>query len=403
MKRIKVQFPNEKDEQLSGILYMPASRKPHNYAIFAHCFTCSKNLNAVRDIARGLNTQGFGVLTFDFTGLGQSEGTFSETNLSSNTQDLLQAANFLKQNYNSPSLLIGHSFGGAAVLHAAFKLSDISAVATIAAPHDPDHIKHLFDDQLEQIKTDGTAWVEIAGRPFQIQGQFLQYINAIEVDQRLHLLKKPLLVLHSPQDKIVEIENAKLIYESAHHPKSFISLDGADHLLSDPKDAIYAGKVIASWAERYLDSQVDDQIETDHDVVVELNQEDTYTAEIQAGPHRLISDEPQFVGGSELGPTPYEYVAAGLGSCTAMTIFMYARRKNWELESVRVHLIHDKKHIEDSKNEGKIDVFQREIEIIGKLSDEQRERLLQIANKCPVHKTLESSSKIITSLRSLDF
>jgi putative redox protein len=403
MKRIKVQFPNEKDEQLSGILYMPASRQPHNYAIFAHCFTCSKNLNAVRDIARGLNTQGFGVLTFDFTGLGQSEGTFSETNLSSNTQDLLHAANFLKQNYNSPSLLIGHSFGGAAVLHAAFKLSDISAVATIAAPHDPDHIKHLFDDQLEQIKTDGTAWVEIAGRPFQIQDQFLQDINAIEVDQRLHLLKKPLLVLHSPQDKIVEIENAKLIYESAHHPKSFISLDGADHLLSDPKDAIYAGMVIASWAERYLDSQVDDQIETDHDVVVELNQEDTYTAEIQAGPHRLISDEPQSVGGSELGPTPYEYVAAGLGSCTAMTLFMYARRKNWELESVRVHLIHDKKHIEDSKNEGKIDIFQREIEIIGKLSDEQRERLLQIANKCPVHKTLESSSKIITSLRSLDF
>ena len=403
MKRIKVQFPNEKDEQLSGILFMPASRKPHNYAIFVHCFTCSKNLNAVRDIARGLNTQGFGVLTFDFTGLGKSEGTFSENNLSSNTQDLLQAANFLKQNYNSPSLLIGHSFGGAAVLHAAFKLSDISAVATIAAPHDPEHIKHLFDDQLEQIKTNGTAWVEIAGRPFQIQDQFLQDINAIEVDQRLHLLKKPLLVLHSPQDKIVEIENAKLIYESAQHPKSFISLVGADHLLSDPKDAIYAGKVIASWAERYLDSQVDDQIETDHDVVVELNQEDTYTAEIQAGPHRLISDEPQSLGGSELGPTPYEYVAAGLGSCTAMTLFMYARRKNWELESVRVHLIHDKKHIEDSKNEGKIDVFQREIEIIGKLSDEQRERLLQIANKCPVHKTLESSSKIITSLRSLDF
>jgi len=402
MKTIRLQFPNAIGEMLSAKLEMPVDKKPIAFALFAHCFTCSKNLMAVTHISRGLTAKGIAVLRFDFTGLGESEGDFADTNFSSNVDDLVVAAEYLKSEYEAPKLLVGHSLGGAAVLIAASKLPYIEAVATVGAPADPPHIKHLFTSSLEEISTSGKADVSLSGRPFTIKKQFIDDLDHYEQSQSIKNLEKPLLILHSPQDEIVDITNAEKIYKTAMHPKSYISLDGADHLLTDKADAQYVGEVIASWAKRYIQYETDLDLTTDRQVVVRNEKENGLLTEVLANGHYLITDEPTDVGGTDLGGTPYDLLVASLGACTAMTIRMYANHKGIDLHEVKVHLSREKRHAADAANldeKSKVEFIDREIELTGNLTEEQRKRMLEIADKCPVHRTLTKGLQVNTLLK----
>lgn len=403
MKRLKAAFTNKEGQALSAKLELPANGQPHNYAVFAHCFTCSKNLNAIRNVVNNMTEAGFGVLSFDFTGLGDSQGDFADTNFSSNVDDIVAAADFLKENYQAPSLLIGHSLGGAAVLFAADKIKSVRAVATIGAPSNPEHVQHLIASDIESIEKNGVAEVNIGGRSFTIKKQFVDDLKKHTLAALLKSMRKSLLILHSPQDTTVGIENAAAIYTAAHHPKSFISLDGADHLMSNKLDSLYAGKMIASWAERYLHIGETDKLLTDAQTVVSIKDKtNKFLTQIQSGKHSLLADEPADVGGEDLGPSPYQLLTSALGACTAMTMRMYADRKGWEINEIKVHLNHEKKHSEDcadcEKPTSKIDHFERIIEIDSQLDETQRQRLLEIANKCPVHRTLEGEVKVETKL-----
>ena len=402
MSTIKLSFKNRDGVELSAKLELPNDQKAHSYAIFAHCFTCSKNFSAVRNIAKCLNDAGIAVLRFDFTGLGESDGDFAESNFSSNVDDIIDAAKFLKQEYQSPSLLIGHSLGGAAVIYAASKLDSVKAYATIGAPASPEHIKHLFDSELKEIEEKGEAVINLAGQKIKIKKQFIDDVSSQNLKAVLSEMRKPILVIHSPQDTIVGIENAKEIYLNAFHPKSFISIDKADHLLSKKEDSKYVGELIAGWAKRYLNIPEKEVLKSQHEVAVSIGNAG-FTTTVLAGKHYLTADEPESVGGNDFGPSPYEYVSSGLGACTAMTLRMYADRKKWDLQKVVVHINHGKDYPsnidEIEKTTKKIDVFEREIELYGDLDDAQKQRLLEIADKCPVHRTLHASSEIKTSLK----
>lgn len=399
MKSIKVQFKNKNGESLAARLELPLDAQPHNYAIFAHCFTCTKNLTAVRNISRALTQEGIAVLRFDFTGLGESEGDFADTNFSSNVEDLVAACDFLKNEYQAPSILVGHSLGGAAVLVAKQYVPEVKAIVTIGAPYDPSHVSHLLEEAIEEIKAKGKATVRLAGRPFTIKKQFLDDIEKIHSFGLIKNLGAALLVMHSPQDDTVGIDNATHIYKAAQHPRSFISLDGADHLLTQKEDSTYVGNTIAAWVRRYVDIPEAASLSTDHQVVTRTGEEG-YTTEIVAGKHHLLGDEPSSVGGNDLGPTPYDFLAIALGTCTGMTLRMYANRKGWDLKEAKVHLQHSKIHANDCQDcetkEGKIDYIQRVIELEGNLDEEQRKRLLEIADRCPVHRTLHSEVKVET-------
>ncbi|MHA7057699.1 bifunctional alpha/beta hydrolase/OsmC family protein [Aquimarina sp. M1] len=404
MSLSKISFTNAEGQTLSGRLELPADQYPHNFALFAHCFTCNKNLGAVRNISRALTSQGFGVLRFDFTGLGESEGDFADTNFSGNVEDLIAAADFLETEHQAPSLLIGHSLGGAAAIFAAAKINSIKAVATIGAPSDPTHVQHLLRSRLEEIQANGKAVVNLSGRDFTIKKQFLEDLETKSLFTVAKNLDKALLVLHSPQDTTVGIKNAEEIYHAARHPKSFVTLDGADHLLMRKEDSIYAGKVIAGWSSRYVDIPEEPTLKSQHHVVASLGDEEGYTTQMKVGNHYMVSDEPESVGGNDFGPSPYELVSAGLSACTAMTIKMYMARKNWDLQNVEVHTSYDKKHMEDCENcedpAAKIDTFERAIKLEGNLDEKQIQRILQIADKCPVHKTLHSETQVLTKLIS---
>lgn len=401
MKIEKIEFTNNEGKSLSARLELPVNERPLAYAIFAHCFTCSKDLQAVINISRALTQKGIAVLRFDFTGLGESEGDFSDTNFSSNISDLASAYTFLKDQYLAPQLIIGHSLGGAAVLASVQEMPEIKGVVTIGAPSTPGHVTHLFDESIEEIDKLGEAKVKIGGRPFRIKKQFIQDINQTTQSKKIATLNRALLVLHSPQDTIVGIENAREIYEQAHHPKSYISLDGADHLLSRKNDSEYVGNIISSWASRYLKFADATPLTAKKQVTVRTS-ENGFLTEVKTGHHFLISDEPTSVGGTDLGPSPYDLLVAALGTCTSMTLRMYADRKKIDLKEIQVHLQHSKEHNKDcndvdNKN-SKIDHIDREIELIGNLTDEERNRLLEIADKCPVHRTLHSEVVIKTTL-----
>ena len=401
MKSQSITFPNGRGQQLAAHLDVPAGRHPHAFAVFAHCFTCGSSLTASRNICRALNLNGVAVLRFDFTGLGRSEGDFIDTNFTTNISDLVAAGEWLERTYRAPELLIGHSLGGAAVLCAATKLPSVKAVATIGAPFAPDHVSSHFAEDLATIAAEGHATVDIGGRPFRIAKQFLDDLNNHQLDQKLSHLRAAALFLHSPQDKVVGIKEAAKLYAAARHPKSFVSLDGADHLLSDKADSQYVGQVIAGWSGRYIPQPVIEEIETEHTVAARLG-EQGYTTEIRIRRHQITSDEPEKVGGNDFGPGPYELVSAGLGACTAMTIQMYARRKNWPVEEVEVHLNHRKDYAEDMEHSderpAKIDRFDRLVILRGPLTAEQRARLLEIADRCPVHRTLHETVEVRTTL-----
>lgn len=399
----KISFRNAHGEKLAAALELPGDQHPLAYAIFAHCFTCGKNIQAAVRICRTLAQEGIAVLRFDFTGLGASEGEFADSNFSSNVADLLQAADFLSQQYASPKLLIGHSLGGAAVLRAAAEIDSVRAVISIAAPADPSHLLHHFAAQQAEIEQSGEAEVDLGGRPFKVKRQFLDDLRESPLDDRIADLNKALLVMHSPLDQTVSIEHAGRIFKAAKHPKSFISLDTADHLLSDEQDAVYAGKMAANWACRFLGAVRDDP-DTDHPdnkVVATLDQ--GFRTEIIANGHPLVADEPISVGGTNAGPSPYDLLVASVGACTAMTLRMYADRKKLPLESVRVTLTHQKIHASDCEQcdteQGKIDRIERDVSIVGNLTSVEKLRLLEIADRCPVHKTLHSEVSIVSRLR----
>jgi len=401
MKLQKLEFTNSDGHKLVGRLELPSSEHPHNYVLFAHCFTCNKNLSAIRNISRAMTAEGFAVFRFDFTGLGESEGDFADTNFSGNVGDLIAAADFLRAAYAAPTLLIGHSLGGAAVFFAAHSIPEVKGVASVGAPADPEHVTHLLKSNIEEIKSTGQATVNLSGRDFTIKKQFLDDLKNQSLAASVKKLGKPVLILHSPQDSTVEIKNAELIYHAAHHPKSFVSLDGADHLLSRKEDSTYVGQVITGWAQRYVDIPEHTALKSDHQVVAILDQEDGFTTSMKVGNHYITADEPVDVGGNDFGPSPYELVSAGLASCTAMTLHMYARRKAWPLERVEVHTSYGgKTHAADCEacesDSARIDTFYKEIRIEGPLDEKQITRILEIADRCPVHKTLHNEVQVVT-------
>ena len=398
----KLTFKGHSGHDLAARLDLPPGR-PAAAAVFAHCFTCGKDIAAARRISDRLASLGIAVLRFDFTGLGHSGGEFANTHFTSNVQDLILAAEAMEARGLPVSLLVGHSLGGAAVIRAASQLSGIKAVATIGAPADPGHVAHLFDGHADEIRGKGKAEVSLAGRPFTIRKEFLDDICGTTLDDALASLKKALLILHSPIDDTVGIENASTIFTAARHPKSFVTLDNADHLLTRATDAEYAAGVIAAWAARYLDLPKPAAPIGAPEGVVRVTEADPkgFLQDVSAGPkHHAFADEPEAYGGTDAGFTPYQFLSAGLGACTSMTIRMYARRKKWPLSHVSVDVTHDKIHAADCEHceaqDGKVDRLTRHITLEGDLTDDQRERLMEIADKCPVHRTLESEVDIVT-------
>jgi uncharacterized OsmC-like protein/alpha/beta superfamily hydrolase len=392
-------FPNARGEKLSALLDKPAGQ-PVAFALFAHCFTCGKDNLAAKRIAQALTARGTAVLRFDFTGLGASEGEFANTTFSSNIADLVAAADHLRKMYQPPAILIGHSLGGAAVLAAASQVPEARAVATIAAPADPGHVTGLFTQQVAEIQEKGEVEVALAGRPFRIRKEFLDDVAMQKLEHCVRNLHKALLVMHSPTDDLVGIENASAIFTAAKHPKSFVSLSGANHLLSKRVDAVYVAEVIAAWSERYLDMVPEpDEMPIDGVLVGETGN-GKFEQSVIVGKHRFLADEPVSAGGNGAGPNPYDYLLAGLGACTSMTIRLYADLKKLPLRHVSVRLTHDKIHAADCENcetkEGKIDRVDREVTLEGDLTAEQRARLMEIADKCPVHRTLTSEIDIRT-------
>ena len=396
MKNTKLKIPNSKGHNLHAFLELPANQKPNYYVIFAHCFTCNSSLGAVRNVSKSLTKNGFGVVRFDFTGLGRSEGEFSESHFSANVDDLLAVHQYMKTHYDAPSLLVGHSLGGAAVLVAASKLPDIKAVATIGAPADVHHVTHLFSHGINEVQQKGEAEINIGGRPFKINTEFVENFSKTDLPNIVKNLRKPLLVLHSPIDNVVGVENAQKLYHSAHHPKSFISLDKADHLLSKKEDSLYAGDLIGTWVKRYFPKKENTMLEPKGEQLVgHLNLiEDNFTTHIQTKNHTMVADEPTSFGGDNFGASPYEYLNAGLAACTVMTLKLYAERKQWDLQEVFVYISHSKQHsdhlnIEVDKPKY-LDHISKKLKFVGNLDEKQQQRLKDIASKCPVHKTISS-------------
>lgn len=398
----RVEFPGSQGHSLAARLDWPAGRI-RAFALFAHCFTCGKNLKGPRALARNLASRGIAVLRFDFTGLGHSEGEFANTHFSSNVGDLAAAADYLRQNHSAPGLLIGHSFGGAAVLAAAAQIPEAHAVATLGAPAEPAAITRHFTSAIDDIERLGEAEVELAGRAFRIRDSFLRDVQSQRLEEAIVGLDRALLVLHAPRDEIVGIDNASRIFLAAKHPKSFVSLDDADHLLSNSRDAAYAAEVVAAWASRYLPEGEPGRKNSFQGVAVRESGRGALEQDIEAGRHRLIADEPPEAGGGDAGPDPYAYLLAALGACTTMTLRLYAEHKKWPLEQASVRLSHRKVHAKDCEEcetrDGKVDWIERRLILKGsRLTGEQRKRLVEIAERCPVHRTLHSEVQVHTEL-----
>ncbi|MBA6348227.1 bifunctional alpha/beta hydrolase/OsmC family protein [Colwellia sp. BRX8-9] len=397
--RKKVEFPSQ-GQYLAGLLETP-DQKTRAYVLFAHCFTCGKDIAAASRISRFLVQHGFAVFRFDFTGLGNSDGDFANTNFSSNTEDLLSAAHFLEKNYQAPQLLIGHSLGGAAVLAMASQLPKVKAVVTIGAPYEVSHVIHNFDAHLDKIEQSGSAKVSLGSREFTIKKQFLDDLRN-QTTEHIQHLNKALLVLHSPIDLTVDIADAEKIYKAAKHPKSFVSLDTADHLLSKSIDSEYVAQTISGWASRYLPAPEIStvNITKGHVLVAELDHK--FQQEVFSDSHHWYADEPTQSGGKNSGPDPYEHLLAALGTCTAMTIRMYADHKKIPLQHVEVSLSHERNYLNDadkaSEHDEKRESLLRKVQLFGPLSDNEKKRLMEIADRCPVHRTLHNNPQILTVL-----
>ncbi len=403
MQSQNVEFANAQGETLSGVLEIPAGT-PDAWAIFAHCFTCSKKSLAASRVARGLAERGIGVLRFDFTGLGDSQGDFATSGFSSNVSDLVAAAGWMATTGRSVSLMIGHSLGGAATVAAAGAIESVRAVATIGAPSDASHVIEQFKQSVPEIEAEGRARVDLGGRPFELSRAFLDDVRDVSVQEAVKALRKPLLILHAPGDDVVGIDNATDLFVAAKHPKSFVSLDRSDHLLTGKSDASFVTDVIAGWSARYIEAEAaaaESAPQARKVIVRETGENGPYQNEVLIGGRRYFADEPASYGGADTGPDPYAWVVAGLGACTSITMRMYANRKKWPVDRVSVSIDHEKRHADDCVDCGpkdRIDVFTRYIEVEGDLDDEQRARMLEIADRCPVHRTLEHGAKVETHL-----
>lgn len=400
MQTTRVSFINDDGHALSGLLDFPTG-PARAYALFAHCFTCSKNLKAAANISRSLTDAGIAVLRFDFTGLGESEGDFADSNFSANVSDLLAAARFLEQEHKAPAILVGHSLGGTAVLEAAADISSAVAVATIGAPATPAHVRHLFTATRQEIDAQGEAEVSLGGRPFTVKRQFLDDLEQHDLPRSVAGLRRAMLIMHAPLDDLVEIDCASELFRHAKHPKSFISLDKADHLLSRAEDSRYAGALLAAWASRYLPTADLERGGVADEVTATTNIAGFRTDLLVAG-YPMVADEPVAYGGTDTGPTPYDLLSAALAACTTMTLGVYARHKKLDLESATVRVKHNKVHARDCEDcetsEGKIDAFETTLSLRGDLTEQQQSRLLQIAERCPVHRSLQSEVKMKTRL-----
>ena len=404
MRTERFQFQGEGGVQLAASLDLP-NGEPKAYALFAHCFTCGKDVLAARRIAAALADKGIAVLRFDFTGLGSSEGDFANSTFSSNVADLVRAANLLRETRKAPAILIGHSLGGAAILAAAGQIAEAKAVVTIAAPSDPSHVTGLFREHVETIKKDGKADVSLAGRPFTIKSEFIDDIREHSLMDHITHLRKALLVMHSPTDDTVGIDNATRIFVAAKHPKSFVSLADADHLLSQRRDSAYVADVAAAWVSRYIEAampeQAADASEAPRQVVVrETRNGGKFQNTVSVGPHHLLADEPIAAGGTDTGPGPYDFLLTALGACKSMTMRLYADRKSLPLERATVTLSHSKIYARDCEEcetkEGMLDQIDVLIGLEGPLDTDQYKRIIEIADKCPVHRTLTSEIRIRT-------
>ncbi|MEZ6022963.1 MAG: bifunctional alpha/beta hydrolase/OsmC family protein [Hyphomonadaceae bacterium] len=402
----KITFEGALGESLAARLDLPAGQVRAT-AIFAHCFTCSKDIAAARKIASELAMQGFAVLRFDFTGLGHSGGDFANTNFSSNCQDLVAAADWLRENIEAPSLLIGHSLGGAAVLAVAGQIAEVKAVASIGAPADAEHVVQSFAAHVDDIEQRGEAEVTLVGRKFRIKKQFLDDLGMQDLLERVHAMRKPLLILHAPLDQTVGIDNATALFKAARHPKSFVSLDNADHLLTKPADAQYAATVIAAWASRFVEAEPEDPEHTEGpDALAVETGAGKFQNYMVSGPHRQFADEPTEFGGYDSGPSPYDFAAMALAACTSMTLRLYAAKKQLELGRIKVAVSHNKVHARDCDDctedqrasPDRIDRFERRISIEGGADAATRAKLVEIANKCPVHRTLEKGALVTTAV-----
>ena len=405
-RRERVRFAGAAGDQLSGRVELPAG-PIRGAAVFAHCFTCSSDVAAASRISVALAEAGIAVMRFDFTGLGASEGDFADTNFSTNVADLIAASAYLSEHYEAPGLLIGHSLGGAAVIAAAPELKSVRAVVTIGAPSEPSHVEALLSEDVARLEAEGEATINIGGRPFQVKAQLLEDLRHRTIEECLADLGAALLVMHSPVDNVVGVENAAEIYQAALHPKSFIALDGADHLLSKRRDSDFAASMIRAWVERYLDEAPAKKPTTGERVVVSEMGEGKFLNQVVAGAHRFLMDEPPSVGGYDAGPNPYDLLAAALGGCTSMTMRMYADRKGIPLERVEVEVGHATTHCDDceatvSGSTPKVDEWTRVLHIEGDLTEDQRAGLVRIADRCPVHLTLERSSKVVTEVADAD-
>ena len=403
----RITFTGSLGAELAGRLDLPAG-PPRAYAVFAHCFTCGKDVHAASRIAAGLSDLGFAVLRFDFTGLGMSDGDFANTHFSSNVADLVAACDWLREHHRAPQLLVGHSLGGAAAIVAGAEVPEVRAVATIGAPSSTRHVTGLFGDDVERIVRDGEAEVRLAGRSFTIRRELLEDLARDEVLARAGRLDAALLLLHSPVDEVVGVDHAAALYQAARHPKSFVALDGADHLLGEPRDAEFAAAMISAWAARYVrdDSGAAEPPSPSAPVVVAETTQGTYLNHVVVGHHRFLADEPLSIGGYDAGPSPYDLLGAALGACTSMTLRMWAERKQLVLGRITVEVTHDRVHATDAAADSaadaagsaRIDRFRRVVRVDGEVDPATRERLLEIADKCPVHRTLSRSSRIETEL-----
>ena len=397
MPTLRFKFKNNQGQDLSARLEMPLLEEPKAFAIFAHVFTGNKNLIAARHISRGLTLNGIAVLRFDFTGLGQSEGNFADTNFSSNVDDILSAAEYLTENYEAPEIIIGHSLGGAASIFAAHQLESVKAVATIGTPSEPEHVTHLLQHHIKEIEEKGFAEVNIDRRSFIIKKQFIEDIRSKDMSRIIKNLNKAILVMHSPQDGVVEIENATQIYKAAMHPKSFVTLNGANHMLTNKDDAYYAGNVIASWMMRYIDVEKEPALKTNKQVVARSEMEHI-TTDVMAGRHGLVLDASEEIGGNDFGPSPYELLAASLAACSSMTMKNYALHHQWPLEEVEVHISFSKDYFDDCNacnlETSRLNYIERIVKFKGDLSEDQKLKLVEIANECPVSRTLSHGVEI---------
>jgi uncharacterized OsmC-like protein/alpha/beta superfamily hydrolase len=401
----RVSFAGHSGEMLDARLDLPAGA-PRAVALFAHCFTCSKDSPAATFVARALTETGIAVLRFDFTGLGGSDGDFANTDFSSNVADLIAAADYLRGRGLAPQILIGHSLGGAAAIIAAHDIAEVRAVATVGAPAEAAHVqRYIKSPPGGETSGDGNKKVEIAGRSFEISDSLLDDLAGQKITEAASHLRRALLIFHSPRDEVVDVDNAARLFMAAKHPKSFVSLDDADHLLTRRADAAYVGRVLSAWASRYLPKAEEDAepAADEGTVLVRETRTGRYMQDVFSGAHRLTADEPEKAGGNDAGPSPYDYLSIALGACTSMTLRMYVERKDWPLARVSVAVRHEKIHAEDcaechAEPGTRIDRFTREITIEGDVDAEQRRRLMEIADKCPVHKTLHSPVDVVTKL-----